>query len=524
MVKGLSLAEVRALKRDRSRLQIINGGRQYAAAKTTRLTGDWIPVNQHVNDIIRTSAPMLRTRIRQLVRDFPYFDRACNILVDFTVGSGTNFQSRVLNPDWTPGAKGVPKFDRKACQQIEDAVAWWAEEADAAGCLHFAELERLAKRQEVESGEFVFVKTSIRDPRRYLPFALQVVEPDWLSDFGASVQSTSSKLDQGIEYDKATGRPLTYFLAAPNSYGKSNPYAADDIIHGFETRRPGQLRGVSPFAAAVLVAHDLNDYLDATIDTAKLAAKYLALVTTPDPASFQDLRSSSEDGQKIEALENAIIEYLRPGEDVKFAQNNNPGSSFDPYTRFILRMVAVATGTTYSLLSGDYTQTNYTTLRGERQDLLRMFKPHQDRHVRRFVSPVIRQVIEQAVMAGRIDLPGYWRDPRRYWRGVFISPGMEPIDPLRESKANRDDMAAGLRSPQEIAAKRGRDLEEVLDELAEFQEMVNERGLLLDMGSTAMANNPATNGADELEEKSLSRLISRAIEDALDRHEMLKEE
>jgi hypothetical protein len=32
----------------------------------------------------------MRARIRQMVRDFPYFNRAINVLVNFTVGTGTN--------------------------------------------------------------------------------------------------------------------------------------------------------------------------------------------------------------------------------------------------------------------------------------------------------------------------------------------------------------------------------------------------------------------------------------------------
>lgn len=473
--------------------------RQYAAAKVNRLTGGWIPVNQNVNEIIRTSATLLRSRIRQLIRDFPYFARAANVLVDFTVGTGTNFQSRVINPNWKPGSK-EKKIDRVTSQRIEDAVSWWMEEADASGRLHFAELERLAKRQEVESGEFLFAKTQIRDRNRFAPFAIMAYEADWLTNSHTS-PSGKNEIDQGVEYDPKTGQVAAYHLADPWGWGKTTRIPAEHVLHGFDLHRPGQLRGVSPFVTAVLIAHDLNDYLDATIDTAKLAAKYLAIITTNDPGGFQAMRTVSgtgaDAGKKIESLENAILEYLRPGEDIKFAKNDNPGETFDPFTRFVLRMVSIATGTSYTLLSGDYSQTNYTTLRGERQDLIKMFAPHHDRHIRHFTAPVIREAVTSAVLAGRLDLPGYFTDPRRYWRAVYIPPGMEPVDPLRESKANRDDIDAGLRSPQEIVARRGRDYEEVLDELAEAKEMAEERGLSFDAGDTALASNPDKLGASE---------------------------
>jgi lambda family phage portal protein len=477
--------------------------RQYAAAKVTRLTGDWMPLSQNVNEIIRTSAPMLRGRIRQLVRDFPYFARAVDVLVDYTVGTGMSFQSRVLNPRWTPGSKTEKKIDRVTCQKVEDAVAWAMDEADAAGRLHFHELEQLGKRQDVEAGEFLFVKTAIKDPKRYLPFALQAYEADWLTDLHA-VTVGGNKIEQGREYDPLTGRIVAYHFADPWGWGKPKRIPAEYVLHGFRTLRPGQLAGVSPFAAAVLIAHDLNDYLDATIDTAKLAAKYLALVTTEDPETWQANReaedSTDENGarRRIETLENAIIDYLRPGEDVKFPQNNSIGGTFEPFVKFVLQMLAIATNTPYSLLSGNHAGYNYTGLRGERQDMLKMFAPHQRRHVRQLTAPFVHEVIDQAVFAGKLSLPGYFQNPRVYQRGLYLPPGTEPIDPLRESKANRDDIAAGLRSPQEIAARRGRDIEEVLDELQEFQEMCAERGIVLIQGSTSLANNPAAiDGGEE---------------------------
>ena len=50
----------------------------------------------------------------------------------------------------------------------------------------------------------------------------------------------------------------------PDSWGKAKRIKAEDVIHRFETLRPGQLRGISPFASAILIAHDLGEYIDAT--------------------------------------------------------------------------------------------------------------------------------------------------------------------------------------------------------------------------------------------------------------------
>jgi capsid protein len=98
------------------------------------------------------------------------------------------------------------------------------------------------------------------------------------------------------------------------------------------------------------------------------------------------------------------------------------------------------------------------------------------------------------------------------------------VDPLRESKADRDNIDAGVNSPQRIAARRGVDIEEILDELGELQELVAERAIVLASNSTALANNPAANGAEERQALSLAETIRRSVEDALDRHRLLHEE
>lgn len=482
--------------------------RQYAAAKVTRLTGDWLPVNQDINTIIRNSAKTIKARTRQLVRDFPYFNRAINNLTNYTVGNGIKFQSRVIDDN--------DDFDKKAIRQIEDAIEWAYEELDASGKLHGHELERLSKRQDVESGELLFVKTFLDDPKRYIPYCLQAYEADWLTST-YSKPSQGNIVDQGIEYEPNTGKIVAYHFAVPSGFGETNIRAytktqripAEFVIHNFQTLRPGQLRGVSPFTTAILIAHDLGDYLDAEIDGAKMAAKYLAIVETGDIGGFQKSRTSTEENKKIESIENAIIEYLRPGEKINFAQHNRPGGAFEGFTKFCLRMVAVATDTTYELLSGDYDGVSFANLKGIRSDYAVMLKPHQTRHIKHVSQIITRDIIHWSVLSGKINLPGYNKEPRHYWAGVFTPPGIESTDLLRDGKAAIELIQACLMSPQEIVASRGRDFEEVLDEIAEAKKLMEAADVPFEKLfsiPTGMQNNPAALGATTNEKKAIMQL------------------
>lgn len=476
----------------------------YAAAKTNRMTGSWSPVNTGVNTIIGTSAPTVRARIRQLVRDFPYFKRAVETIVDYTVGSGIMFQARVKDAS--------ANLDRRRNQQIEDAFLYWADEADIAGKLHFYELMQLCKRQDVESGEFLLIKKYPREKNRYIPYALQVYESDWLTSqydtyAGGSIgmaadKGAATEIRQGVEYDRQTGRIVAYHFYDPEGWGKDTiRVPASDVIHGFKTLRPQQLRGISDFTCAVLVAHDLGDLMDTELDGAKMAAKWLAFVETPNPADRQQWTNISDETEgtesgvinKIEELENGIIEYLRTGEKVTLASSNRPGTNFPPMVKLILTMIASATGVPYELLSGDYSQTSWSTGKMVRSDFSQTLHPIHTRHIRHFCNPAIKPFYDAAVLAGRLDFPGYFVNPAPWQRTEWQPPGMESMDVLRESRATIDQIDAALKSPQEIARARGRDLEEIYKEIQSAREMRKQYGIKEDLAgiSTSVKTNPA---------------------------------
>lgn len=496
------LSPQRALNRKISRIKLKRlknlkkRSTQYAAAKTNRLTGTWSPTETNVNEIIGASSSAVRARIRQLVRDFPYFSNALNKICEYSVGTGITFQSRIRTPD--------DKLDKKAIQQVEDGFNFWADEADVAGKLHYYEMMDLAKRQDVEGGEFVLIERMLPNAGRYLPLAYQMIEADSLTNINTRASSRLNVVDQGIEYNKSTGRVVAYHFNDPDSWGKPMRVKAENIIHGYQTLRPGQLRGISPFAPAVIVSHDLNDYMDAEIDAAKMAAKYLAFVKA-DPMGRQlGLEDDEDDSdKKIETLENAIIEYLGPGEDISIATNPRPGDNFTPFVKLVLCMVSVTTGVPYELLSGDYGGLNYSVTRTGRNDFSHALRPISVRHIRHFCQPTMQSFMNVAVLKDKLNFPKYFNNPIPYLRCEWQPPGMEPVDPLRESKAQIDQIGKGLKSPQEIVKARGRDLEDVYREIAAAKKLAEDYDLTFEEVSTAMANNPAAVAGGEDETKML---------------------
>jgi len=259
--------------------------------------------------------------------------------------------------------------------------------------------------------------------------------------------------------------------------------------------------------------------MDGTIDATKMAAKYLAMVETPDAAGRQvgvGVGTDTTTGNKIETMENAIIEYLRPGEKVTLSSNPNPGQTFTPFVKLVLCMFSVTTGAPYELISGNYEGLNYTVSRTVRNDFAHTLRPTCARHIRHACMPPVRTFLDMAVLHGKVSLPGYWQNPHPYLRSEWQPPGMDPIDPLRETKAHVDQMAARLRSPQEIVKARGRDLEDVYREIAAADKMAVDYKITPAEVSTALAGNPAAvsdqDGARSQLDIQITELIDRLDE------------
>jgi lambda family phage portal protein len=459
----------------------------YAAAKVSRATGAWSPVNDAPNDILAASLPQVRARVRQLVRDFPYFGRAVRVLTDLTVGNGHQLQARILGSDGKPA--------RDLNQRIEDAWAEFCDRADISGNQTLHEMARLAKRQDVECGEFLAVFVDDAGELR-----LQIYEPDWLSEFSARAQR-GNQITQGIEYDPKSGRVVAYHLADPWSTGKGLRLLAEDVLHRFEILRPGQMRGISILVSGVLLAHDLGEFLDAELDAAKASASWVGYVKTQRLAQLQNQRGVAKDadtGKPFEKLNNALLEYLGPNEEMKLFSHDRPSGGLTVAEKLILRAIAVAAGISYELLSGDYEKISWSNLRGIRQDVNNQMAPHKIRHARHFYSPIYRRWLDRQVLRGRLDIPDYFRRRTAYQRHEFVAPALEDVDPLRTNKAYQDQMNSRVRSPQELIRARGREPREVLQEWAAWMKMLQEEGAPPPVPtSTALKQNPAAMGAKE---------------------------
>jgi lambda family phage portal protein len=409
----------------------------------------------------------LRNRARQLVRDNDYAKRAKALVVNNVVGTGIRLQMQVRMQ------RGGGRLDKVVNDAIETAWIKWCRKAtcDVAGRLSMHQIERMAVGAMVESGEILvrMVPQSFGGGR--VPLALQVFESDQLDENytgGSTAQGNEWRM--GVEVDQ-WGRPVTYaFLnkhPGDTALGGHNPAArhllvpAREVIHLFVPERPQQTRGVSWFAAGIQRLHQLAGYEQAALVRARAASALMGFITSPEGAG-NTYGEEVIDGEHVTSFEPGIFKTLFPGQTVEVPQINAPDGQLEPFVRGMLRAFASGLGVNYAALSGDYSQSNYSSSRLAQIEDRDCWKVMQQYIIDELLTPVFERWLELAVLSGVLRLPSYDLSPDRFCACRWMTRGWAYIDPKKDVEADQVAIRCGLKTQAQVVAEQGGDLEELL--------------------------------------------------------------
>ena len=462
------------------------GSRRKAARQKVRASFDgasrrrrlelWDGMRRGANTEIDIAAWTLRDRSRDLCANHWAGSRAKTVVKNHVVGSGI-----------VPTPKGDNVEDIAAL--LEDLMCPTYTGFDVRGGKSLYAIQALAVGTMFEAGDALVVAhfrspAEMRRMNLAVPLQLRVLEPEHLDETKTGPMKGGHYCIRGIEFDPLD-RPVAYWLYRDHPRDmihrhqlQSHRVPAHLVAHLFDEWRPGQVQGL-PWCTPVMVKmRDSADYEDAHLVRQKIAALFSVFVSQQEGLIGGD----ATDGELLpEKLEPGIVEYLRPGEEVTFAEP--PGvDGFSDFSQISARQIAAGCDLTYESLTTDYSNVNFTSARMGWLEMAKSVERWQKSIVIPKLCGKVEMWLRMAIAASTdIDVSG------RRWKHTPPRPDM--IDPVRETAAMQARVRNGFSSRQQEIAQHGGNAEEVDREIAEDNERAERLGIVLD-------SNPAqVNGA-----------------------------
>jgi lambda family phage portal protein len=459
--------------------------RSYDAARQDRSNSSWVTSNKSADAALLGQGERVRDRARDLIRNNAYARGALDAIVANVVGCGI-----------------IPRpalDDDEQNRKISAAWDQWCEHADSTGRLHFTEIQSLACREMVESGECLVHYVSDNDPFRVCPLALELIESERISSERDSAMlikraRTGNEIRRGVELD-SSGKAVGYWLYPTSPNGiysiitQAERLDARDALHLFRLERIGQTRGVSWLAPAILWLRDLGIYVENELQASAVASCFSVVIKTVDGgeswgglAGESGAENNDTNGNRFERLEPAQVAHLMPGEDIEIVNPSRPNGNADPWIALILRSIAVAMGISYELVSRDYSRTNYSSNRASALEDRRRFRPMQNFLIWHLCQPVYKEFFASCVMNNVDGFPSmaeFVDDPRKWLKCNWRTPGWEWVDPLKEVQAATMAVEELFMSHGDvIESSFGGDLRETWGELEKEEELRKKLKLL----------------------------------------------
>lgn len=462
--------------------------RAYAGAQWGRTMADWVALSTSPDAELYLGLRALRNRSRDLERNNEYAKGAFRLFTNNIVGSGIGLQAQV--PKRRGSALDEPTNDR-----IEKLWKRWArkEFCHTAGRLSWEALQRAVIRNVAMNGEVLLRKIKQPFAGSPVPFALELISPDQLVDNWSGRTPTGNVIRMGVEVDEWQ-RPVAYWLyprhpgdnqvSAPPPSNQYLRVPADEIIHVALIEDAYQTRGIPWLHAALVKLRHMGGYEEAEIIAARGSAAIMGIVQSPEvdmpnPANGAEDVDDVDDGEGVWDLSPGTVKKLGPGETFTGFNPSRPNSAMDPFMRYMVRSVAMGIGLSYESLSGDYSQSNFSSSRMAMLPERDNWRILQKWLVSVLHQPVFEAWLDQAVMSGAINLPAYELQPELYQQIRWMPRGWDWIDP-KEVLYQKEAIRAGLATNQSVLAAKGEDYEDTFKQRKQELALADAEGIVLD--------------------------------------------
>lgn len=419
---------------------------------------------------------ILRNRARYEIANNCYAQGIVETYADDIIGTGPRLQLKLENRD--------------ATRTIEQLWRSWAKAVHLAETLHTAVMSRTG-----DGEAFLVFATNASIPHevQLCPWG---VECDQFT--GKPMMGTDRTYVDGIRFDRF-GNPLTYDVLREHPGGSLgtlagdfDTLAADQVIHLFRRRRPGQVRGYPDITPALPLYGNMRRFTLAVIAAAEAAANHAGVIesqTTPEEAD-------STDPLDVIDLEPRSFVVMPNGWRMNQLKAEQPTTTYGDFKHEIVNEIARCLAMPYNIAAGNSAGYNYSSGRLDHQTYFKRVRIERQRIELRCLERIFMAWLDEATLVGLIPdgLPPFMQWPHQwFWDGAGH------IDEQKEAAAQGIRLTNRTTTYAEEYARKGQDWEEEFEQLGEEIKRAKALGIPLP-GETPAVNQQDGNDDEQSED------------------------
>lgn len=461
------------------------------------LNGDPI-MHHHRFERIPGALGSIRGAHRTLTQTNPIAARAVEVIVEHGVGIGVRC-----------AFSGAYGYDSRFYRWSTTT------ECDYEGNQNLAGIQDLFARSIVDAGEGIIIIRNGKAKDGYLP-KLQVVDPDLL-DATATPQYHDNRVIQGIEI-RNSGAIVGYHFAFDSGGGNRwrEFVHADHVIHAFERKWPGQLRGVPAGVQVLSKIEALEAFITAALAKARIECCLgVAVVRKPtfDDGSANPLFESMISRQQADPdretpshLSPALIFDVEAGADVRTISPSSSGG-YEAYIRINREDIATGYGVPYAFITSDVGRANFAS---SKVALEAFYK-----RIERFQHNVLFPAFANIELAFRLSYELVEGVDLSHIDVTFIPPSRVSFEPMKDMAARAMRMKMRTLSWRQACYEQGLDPDVQYAEIKREDAQFEKDGIVLAYDDFVVGAKKAAEEeeAQNLAEEAASRTIDLTPED-----------
>ena len=449
--------DFRSLRKRTRRARRFKFSSAYNAGIIDRISADWQPTKSTPNAAIRHSMRLMRARSHDLAINNDYARRFIGMAKSGIIGPpGIRLMSMTR--------KQNGEFDTTANDKIEAAFRQWGKKGHCTvdGRLSWIDAQDLFIHELLTSGECIVRKVMGFDGNDFR-FALEFLDAD---DVPIALTDTDRSIILGMELDQ-WNRPRAYHIRDAkgdqiNGHLRTTRVDASEIIHAYVMERPRQFRGVPHMCSSMNRMRMLDAIEEAYVVGTRIAASKMGFLKSENSETEAYTRETASGQREIE-LAPGVIETIGPDEDFITFDPDYPPTNFDSFKKDLLRGIAGGLNVGYNSLANDLEGVNYSSIRWGGLDERDVWKRLQRFVIEHFCDEVFADWLPFAMTSRQVQLP---ETRIEKFREISWQPrGFQWVDPDKEAKGKRQQIAMGATTFTKAAAEQGTDFTENIAQL-----------------------------------------------------------